>query len=107
MNIASHSVPIRVRDGETPIGCTSGHGFLCWEREPGTATLISEAYHSKSLILEAEKGQVYYVLQRVHPAWETVGEAIVMPGGGQITATMELLDEEKGRHALAQSKPPK
>ena len=106
-NIASHSVPVTVSDGPTEIGYTAGHSYLCWEREPGEARIHSSAYNSKTLELNIEKGKVYYVLQHVGPAWDTLGQAIVMPGGGQLTATMELLDEEKGKKELSHCKSPK
>ena len=102
-NIASHSTPVTVSDGPKQIGFTAGHSYLCWEREPGDARIHSTAYHSKTLEFNVEKGNVYYVLQHVGPAWDTLG----LPGSGELTATMELLDEEKGKKELSHCKPPK
>src|SRR5262249_13942170 len=39
-NLASQMALVKVRDGDVEIGSIAGHrGFLCWEREPGQASI--------------------------------------------------------------------
>lgn len=59
------AVPMKVSDGSTTIGVTGPKGALCWDREPGPADISSHAENVHHLKINAEKGMVYYLLQRV------------------------------------------
>jgi hypothetical protein len=100
MNIASHSFPISVNADYKLVGYILGHSYLCWEREPGIATIFSDM----RIDLNIESGKVYYVLAHIGPAWETVN--FLVPGSGEIVVRLEVVNEEKGRKALLEAKPP-
>jgi hypothetical protein len=92
-NIASHNVPVRV--GPKEIGYRAGHSYLCWERKQGEARIHSSAYNSKTLQFKVQKGKVYHVLQHRGPVWDTLGQAIVMPGGGNSPPQWSSLTKKK------------
>jgi len=81
---------IRVRDGFNEIGSIAGQrGFVSWERVPGD--VLVSAGDSGYVSLTAKKGETYYILARdVDP----------------MVVRLELVDEEKGREALAKATPP-
>ena len=114
MNLASNNITITVAANEKLIGYIVGHGYLCWERDPGTETIVAlpEAevyygghYKSKSTVdLYIENGKVYYVLLHIFPAWENVFQ--LHPGGGEIHTKLEIVTEEQGKEELLKCKPP-
>jgi len=50
----------------------NSHSYLCWEREPGIAT-IAGYYGNESVVrLNVESGKLYYILAHIGPAWKTI-----------------------------------
>ena len=101
-NLASHIALVSVGDGDLEIGSIAGHlGFLSWERDPGQATITS---FPGRVIVTVEKGKVYYILLHLEPDWATYN--LVVLGSGELSARLELVDEETGRKELSKAKPP-
>ncbi len=93
--IFGSAIRMKVREGIRAIGVTGPNSFLAWDREPGRASIVSNAENDDVLDLELEKGQTYYVQQHIRM--------------GIVTARnqLELLPEEKGKNFLKKCKPPK
>jgi hypothetical protein len=105
MNLASHHVTSSVLEGDKIIGYIADHSYLSWEREPGDIKIYSYLGNSTSVVnLSVENGKVYYVLLNMFPAFETIFD--VHPGGGNIHAKLEVVDEETGKKELLKCKPP-
>jgi hypothetical protein len=51
-----------------------------------------------------EKGKTYYILQHLDPVWQTVNPRA--PGSGEMSTTLELVNEQVGREELSKCKPP-
>jgi len=87
-------VSMRVTDNGTYIGSTGAKGFLCWDREPGQAEIISKAENESKVSLNVNKGEVYYLQQHVQL--------------GLLFARnkLEVIGEEKGEKYLKKCKPP-
>ncbi len=112
-NIALHNTAITVAANEKLVGYIVGHGYLCWERAPGTETIVAlpeaEEYlgghnNSKSsLDLNIESGKIYHVLLRISPDWENI---LKFPGGTAIRTKLELVTEQVGKEKLRKSKEP-
>jgi hypothetical protein len=68
-----HDRPIKIMDGDTYIGDIGPYGYLCWEREPGqaTITLINDKGDRFIEELRTEKGKVYYFQQYLWPIANT------------------------------------
>ena len=88
------AISMRVDDGKTMIGQTGPKSYLCWEREPGTARIVSHAENEATLELTTDAGQVYYVQQHVRPGWITA------------RTKLSVLTEDKGKKVLERCKPP-
>lgn len=67
----SKGINFEVSDGNIHIGDIGRRGYLCWERKPGTVTIMSKAIGDVGDIgivsLTVLKGQVYYIQQYVWP----------------------------------------
>lgn len=80
----------QVRDKDLFVGILTAHYYLCWEREPGPA-LVSSYYGTKSeLVLNVEKGGVYYIHE--HSFWPAI--------------SLELINEKEGKERLGKCYPP-
>ena len=88
-------VAIEISDNDKIIGSTIKHGYLCWEREPGHATIKSKVANNSSLELEAEKGNSYYILEKI-----LFSDMIGRPRDELI-----LIDEERGKELLSKCNP--
>ncbi len=89
------AVPMKIMDGDKVIGNTGGHGYLCWEREPGTTEISGHAENTSNLSLTVEKGRTYYIKQNVRM--------------GILFARndLELVGEDVGRSLVAKCKSPR
>jgi len=85
---------MRVYDGDTKIGLTTGESYLCWERDPGVVDLRDNSENKAQIEINAEAGHVYYVLEKLHTGW-------VKP-----RSELQELSEEDGLHDLAKCTPP-
>ena len=83
-------VAIEITDNDKRIGSTIKHGYLCWEREPGHATIKSKVANNSSLELEAEKGNSYYIQEKI-----LFSDMIGRPRDELI-----LIDEERGKRII-------
>src|SRR5512139_814943 len=102
INIMSHNVRMRVTDDGELIGGIVGRGYLCWERPPGSATIVSEATSSpygSVITLTIERGKVHYVLAHIGPKWSA--GMFLVPGGGYLAVRLEIVTEAQGKRALA------
>ena len=88
------AVSMEVKDNEQVIGKTGGHGFLCWERQPGKVTISGSAENTSTVDLEVAKGLSYYI-------WQEVKMGILMARN-----KLQILDEPKGKEMLGKCKPP-
>jgi len=59
------AVAMNISDNGTTIGKTGPHGFLCWERDPGTFTVTGSAENTSSVQINSEQAKSYYILQHV------------------------------------------
>jgi hypothetical protein len=89
------AVSMSVRDGERAIGDTGPSSFLCWEREPGMATIVSKAENEAKVDLTVESGKTYYLLQSVKM------------GMMMARCSLEVIDETRGKQLLKGCKPAK
>ena len=89
------AVGMKVSDAEKPIGETGPNGYLCWERQPGDAEVVSKAENTSRLTLKTEKGTVYYIQQHVQLG--------ILFARNKLT----LLSEAEGKEKLKNCKPPK
>jgi len=111
-NYAAHKFLVTVVENERLVGHITGHGFICWEREPGTTTIMAlfetpvPDYQSKksTVNLNVESGKVYYLRMHVGVDWSSIN--ILVPGSGNPTVKLELMQDEKGSAALLESQPP-
>lgn len=89
------AVSFGVKDNGREIGKTGPKGYLCWERQPGKATVSGKAENTSELTFDAEKGQVYYIKQS--------------PGMGILMARnyLTFLDDFAGRDLVFKCNPPK
>ena len=89
------AISMKVSDGPMLIGRTGPRGYLCWERDPGFMEVIGKAENTASLLLEVEKGMVYYIEQQVRM--------------GILFARNKLiqLSEDQGKTKVSKCKPPK
>lgn len=93
----------KVSDGDMPIGSLGADAYLCWEREPGEATLRSRWFGRRlsmaskesvyELRLSVAAGNVYYVMQQWRIREDT-------------PTRLAVLNEDYGRKKLAECKPP-
>ena len=107
INIPSHNVSMRVTDDGERIGSIVGRGYLCWERAPGIAMIVSEPASSpyvSVITLPIESGKVHYVFAHIGPKWSAW--MFLVPGGGDLAVRLEVVTEAQGKRALAGSKPP-
>ena len=86
---------MKVREGIRNIGVTGPNSFLAWDREPGHASIVSEAENDDVMDLELEKGQTYYVQQHI-----SMGILVARNH-------LELLSGDRGKMLLKKCKPPK
>ena len=67
----SKGINFKVTDGDIHIGDIGQRGYLCWERKPGTVTIMSKPMGNVGDIgivsFTVLKGQVYYIQQYVWP----------------------------------------
>lgn len=113
-NYGAHKSLVTVVENERLVGHITGHGFICWEREPGKTSIlalietppgISAGRKSRSSVdLSVESGKVYYLLMQVGVDWSSIN--ILVPGSGNPTVTLKLVTDEKGSAALLESQPP-
>ena len=104
-NLVSRSTTVSVVADDKHIGYIAGHRYLCWEREPGLSTIAAYVYKSKSVVsLNIESGKVYYILAHVGPDLGTINPLV--PGSGEMAVVLEAVNEEKGKEALFETKPP-
>ena len=93
------AVSMKISDGDNAIGTTGPKGFLCWERIPGSATIISTDWGKTNsiskLALHTAKGHVYYIQQNVRLG--------VLKAHHEFT----LLSEEDGKAIVSKCNPPK
>jgi hypothetical protein len=87
-------ISMSILDKGEIIGETGPHGYLCWERVPGDATIIGTAEGISQTRFSAEAGKVYYIFQ--HMAM----------GMWQARNRLEILSEEEGRKVLKKCHPP-
>jgi len=89
------AVPVLITDDGKRIGNTGPKGYLCWERDPGSALIVGRSENASELKLAVEKGIVYYILLDIK--W------------GLIAARnkLEILNEAEGKEKLKGCKPPK
>ena len=88
------AITMRVDDGNKMIGETGPQSYLCWERAPGTATLVSHAENDSRLELTTATGQIYYVQQHIRPGWLYA------------RSKLSVLPDDKGKKLLRRCKPP-
>src|SRR3954470_6009350 len=97
-NLASHMALLTIWDGTQEIGTIAGHrGFLCWEREPGQVTIsaVAPGFEGTNRVnILIEKGKVYYIVQGLAPDFQSI--PIDGPGGGNMLASLKVLDEDAG-----------
>lgn len=104
-NMVSHSTTVSVIADDKHIGYIAGHRYLCWEREPGISNISGQVYTSKSVVsLFVESGKVYYILAHIGPDWKTINPLI--PGSGEMSVRLEIVNDEEGKKALFDYKPP-
>jgi len=113
-NYAAHKFLVTVVENERLVGHITGHGFICWEREPGKTSIlalietppgISTGRKNRSSVdLTVESGKVYYLLMQVGIDWSSIN--IFVPGSGNPTVTLKLVTDEKGSKALLESLSP-
>ncbi len=86
------AISMKIREGVRTIGVTGPNSFLVWDREPGHASIVSEAEDDSVLDLEVEKGQTYYIQQHVKM--------------GLLMARneLELLSDDRGKTLLKKCK---
>jgi hypothetical protein len=87
--------PVDVSDGYELIGSTRPHGYLCWERPPGDTTVRSSSDGESEVSFKVTANTVYFIFQRVGP------------GRFLAESTLEIVNEEEGRAALKDCKPPR
>jgi len=104
MNIVSHNTAVAVVADNIWVGDIVGHSYLCWEREAGMVTIVGRRLKSNRVYFNIERGKVYYVLLNIFPFW--AGPLDLHPGGGELHAKLELVDEKTGQSALLKCKPP-
>lgn len=88
------AVSIRITDNGKYIGNTGPDGYLCWEREPGSAEISGEAENTSTVKLNAKSGEVYYICQHIQMGW------------WRARNKLEILSEEQGQKYLKKCKPP-
>jgi len=113
-NLASHNYHFSVVENDRLKGYITGHGFICWEREAGVAKIIALSEEAElmwkypksrsTLEINIESGKAYYILMHIGPAWETVN--LALPGSGQMSVKLEVVNEEYGKKVLSESQPP-
>lgn len=103
MQPASHSATLTIVADQGWIGDIVGHSYLCWEREPGTLTIVGRRLSGNVITLAVEKGRVYYILAHIRPGFDATSFS---PGGGHIIVNFEIVDNKEGEDALRESKPP-
>lgn len=96
---------MKIMDGERVIGDLGMRSFLCWERDPGPATVFMDFYTSDDMIinmredLDARRGAVYYL---------QAGLLTMNPYSNDTNQLDRLyrLSEEDGKRLLQTCKPP-
>jgi len=88
------AISMAVEDDQRLIGHTGPDSYLCWEREPGTATITGRAENVATLSIDVTAGSVTYVHQGMRM------------GMWKARNVLKLLDEEKGKKELAGCDPP-
>ena len=89
------AVTFSVSDSGRLIGKTGPSGFLCWEREPGTAQVMAEAEKDVKLEVAVQAGKVVYIRQKAKIGWWTA------------RTSLTLVDEAEGKKILNGCDPPK
>ena len=104
INWASHVALVQIRDNDQEIGSIAGHrGYLCWERDPGLATLTTiSGFQEARIEQQVEQGKVYYILQGLRPASTCLG----IPLGQTMVVSLQAVDEETGKKELKNCIPP-
>jgi len=86
---------ITISDGDKFIGWSEPHGFLCWERPPGRASIMLRSNTFSQLDLEVKAGEVYYVVTRMTmELWKNRYD-------------LELVNETTGSYELSRCSSPK
>jgi hypothetical protein len=70
--------PSNVWDDGKIVGTLNGQGFLCWEREPGTAVISSKTENASTLNVNVEAGKVYYIFQSISFGFINVRNKLVI-----------------------------
>jgi hypothetical protein len=83
-----------VRDDGKLIGSTGPHGFLCWEREPGDATITCTAENVSEVQVAVQAGKVNYIVEQLDFGWITT------------SSRLEVVSEDAAGIALKKCKPP-
>jgi hypothetical protein len=88
------AISMRIIDNGKYIGNTGPKGYLCWERQPGSAEISSKAENTSTVTLNAESGEVYYICQHIQL--------------GVVAARnkLEIVSKEQGQKYLKKCKPP-
>jgi hypothetical protein len=88
------SISMRITDNGEYVGNTGPNGYLCWERQPGSAEITGKAENLSTVNLEVEPAKTYYICQHIGM------------GVWYARNTLEVIPEEKGQKFLKKCKPP-
>ncbi len=83
-------MPVSI-DGEQ-IGVTAGKVYLYKEIDPGNHIVVSKAENTESLVIDVEKGKLYYVWQQVRM------------GAWKARCSLFLKDEDEGQKGVNETK---
>jgi hypothetical protein len=96
MNLASNFVTVTIVADQEWVGDIVGRSYLCWEREPGIATINTRRIASDPLRLSIESGKVYYIAAYIRPVF----------GSDNLRVRLEQLEEKEGKEQLLKSAAP-
>ena len=87
-------IATEIRDNGTIVGNNGPHGFLCWERAPGSVTITSTAENVSVIQVTVQAGQVSYIVEKLNFGWiSTVNR-------------LDVVSEEQAAVALKKCEPP-
>ena len=84
-----------VSDGETLIGRTGPHGFLCWERAPGETVVSCADDNTNTVQVTVEAGKATYIFEHLKPTWTGYGNEL------------KIVSEAEADNVMKHCKPPK
>lgn len=89
------ALQMTVSDGDTLIGRTGPHGFLCWEREPGETVVSCIDDNTNTVQVIVEAGKTTYIFEHLKPTWTGYGNEL------------KIISEAEADDVMKHCKPPK